>query len=362
MSTVATALDLLAEKTPAAPPGFCVVFGDEPFLKRLVLTELRHRVLGAEESDGEFALTTFEGDTAEAREVFDCLSTMSLFGGGQRLVIVEDADEFVSKNRPRLEEYADHPIAGSVLVLEVSTWASNTKLYKKAENVGLPVNCAAPAPAALLKWLIARTKQPHQAKLERDAAELLVETVGPQMGLLDQELAKLASAAGLQGTITSQMVNDLVGGWRAKTTWDMLDAAAEGKAADALVQLDRLLLSGEAPIALLAQIGSTLRRFAAATRLVEQAESAGKRIDLRQALQTAGFKTWPAVMQKAEAQLKQLGRQRGAKLYQWLLEADLALKGSSSHISRARTVLEQLVVRMSEAAAPKRTPSTGARK
>jgi DNA polymerase-3 subunit delta len=358
MSAVLTALDFLAEKTPAAAPGFCVVFGDEPFLKRLVLTELRHRVLGAEGGDGEFALTTFDGDAAEAREVFDCLSTMSLFGGGQRLVIIDDADEFVSGNRPRLEDYISHTIPGSVLVLEVSTWPSNTRLYKKVVELGLPVNCETPATAALLKWLIARAKQTHQAKLERDAAELLLETVGPQLGLLDQELAKLASAAGLDGTITAQMVTDLVGGWRAKTTWDMLDAAAEGKAAEALVQLDRLLLSGENPIALLAQIGSTLRRFAAATRLVEQAESTGHRVDLRQALQTAGFKTWPAAMQKAESQLRQLGRERGAKLYHWLLEADLALKGSSSHISRARTVLEQLVVRMSQAAAPKKTPAT----
>ena len=82
------------------------------------------------------------------------------------------------------------------------------------------------------------------------------------------------------------------------------------------------------PIAILAQIGSTLRRFAAAARLIEQAEAAGRRLSLRQALEEAGFKAF--TLSKAESQLRQIGRVRAARLYRWLLDADLALKGSSS--------------------------------
>ena len=62
-------------------------------------------------------------------------------------------------------------------------------------------------------------------------------------------------------------MQELVGGWRAKTAWEMIDAALAGNARAALAQLDRLLLAGEHPIGILAQIGSTLRRFAAAVRL-----------------------------------------------------------------------------------------------
>jgi DNA polymerase III subunit delta len=125
----------------------------------------------------------------------------------------------------------------------------------------------------------------------------------------------------------------------------MLDAALEGDAHAALVQLDRLLLSGEVPIALLAQISATLRRLAAAARIVAQAEGAGRGVSLRQALQQAGVK--PFVLGKVERQLRTLGRQRALSLYRWLLEADLALKGASSSPSRSRLVLEQLIVRLS---------------
>jgi DNA polymerase-3 subunit delta len=171
------------------------------------------------------------------------------------------------------------------------------------------------------------------------------------MGLLDQELAKLAAAAG-QSAITAELVQQLVGGWRAKTAWDMLDAALEGRTKQALVELDRLLLSGEMPIAILGQIAASLRRFAAAARHIEQAEAAGRKTSLRQALEAAGVKPVPFIMNKAEAQLKQLGRQRAGQLLSWLLEADLALKGGSSSPPKARIVLEQLLVRISTPAKP----------
>jgi hypothetical protein len=51
-------------------------------------------------------------------------------------------------------------------------------------------------------------------------------------------------------------------------------------------------------------------------------------------------------MSKNESQLRRLGRQRARKLFQWVLDADLALKGPSSQPARARIALEQLIARL----------------
>jgi DNA polymerase-3 subunit delta len=83
--------------------------------------------------------------------------------------------------------------------------------------------------------------------------------------------------------------------------------------------------------------------------LIEQADAAGRRLSLRDALERAGFKAF--TLSKAESQLRQIGRARAARLYRWLLEADLALKGASSSPTRGRLVLERLVIRLSTAAA-----------
>lgn len=340
------ALDYLAHSAKHPAQAVTVLFGDEAFLKRQVLGRLRQEVLGG--GDADFSLSEFAGEKAEWREVIDELSTVAMFGGGQRLVAISDADDFVSRYRPELEDYVAKPKSTSILVLEVGSWPSNTRLAKAVADRGLPIECKCPPPAKLLKWLTSWAKQHHQAQLDGAAAEQLLEVVEPELGLLDQELAKLAALAGPGGAITLDMVHDAVGGWRTKTTWDMLDSAVAGDAREALTQLDRLLFGGEVPIALMGQISSTLRRFAAATRLIEQAEASKRKISLRQALEEAGFKSF--IVGKAESQLRQIGRVRGAKLYRWLLDADLALKGASS--APPRLILEQLIARLSRAAAP----------
>ncbi|MCA9246371.1 MAG: DNA polymerase III subunit delta [Planctomycetales bacterium] len=339
-------------KPIADPPSVCVVFGDEAFLKREILRELRRQVLG---EDGEFSLTVTTGKEAEPRDVWDQLATVSMFGGGRRMVVIEEADDFVSRRRPVLEEYVQHPKPTGVLVLEVRTWASNTRLYKAVAASGLQIECKSPTPGELKKWLTSRTQKIHGAELEPAALETLMELIEPEIGLLDQELARLALLTGAERVITPQLVEANVGSWRTKSTWDLIDDAAAGKAAEALLQLDRLLAAGENPIALLGQIASTFRRFAQATRLVEQAERERRREPLRSMLQQAGFK--PFVLGKAEQQLKQIGRDRGRQLYRWLLAADLAIKGASSTPARARLVLEELIVRLSRQADPRLTAS-----
>lgn len=341
MAKALHATDYLANPQKHPPKPVCAAFGDETFLKRQTLLRIRHAVLG--EGEGDISLATFEGKAAALRDVMDELSTLAMFGSGQRLAVVEEADEFVSRYRPELEDYVARPRSTGVLVLDLKTLASNTRLYKAIEAAGLLVDCSTPAAAATVKWLRSWAKQAHGFQLDASAADALVELVGPELGLLDQELAKLALTGGPGATVGVDMVREMVGSWRARTTWEMLDAVLDGKTAEALVQLDRLLLAGEHPIALLAQISATLRKLAATTQQIVAAEKAGRRMPVRDALQHAGVKGF--VLQKSETQLRRLGRARGDRLYGWLLEADLGLKGYSELSPRA--VLERLIVRLS---------------
>jgi DNA polymerase III subunit delta len=350
MPAAVNALDWLSKPLPKKFPGVCVAFGDEPFLKREVLARLRHGILG--EGDGDYSWDEFdEKETKVAlRDVLDELSTVSLFGGGLRVVAVSNADEFVTRFRPQLEDYVAKPRSTGILILEVKTWPANTRLYKAVAADGLQIECKAPSVDRAATWLMAWAVERHSTKLERPAAELMVDIVGPELGLLNQELAKLSTAS--EGAIDIALVRDLVGGWRAKTAWEMIDAALGGQASEALVQLDRLLAGGEHPLAVLGPLGWTLRQMAAAVGIIEQAETHGRKPQLRTALEQAGVKTF--VIAKVEKQLMRLGRQRGAQLLRWLLEADLAMKGASSSPHRARLVLEELICRL---AAPSPAPA-----
>ncbi len=326
----------------------CVVFGDEAFLKRQALGTLRR--LAAAQEDAEFGVRVFEGAHALWAEVLEELSTQPMFGG-KRLVVVQQADAFVSQHRAPLEEYAGRPRASAVLVLEVHNWPANTRLYKLLDAQGLQIDCRALRPAEVPGWLATWARREHGIRLTSAAASTLVEMIGPDLGLLDQELAKLAVSAGQGQSVDVDLVRQMAA-WRARTVWDMLDAALEGDLATALAELDRLLLAGETPVGLLAQMGASLRRLAAATAAVVAAEKAGRKISLREALRAAGVNAY--YLEKTERQLRRLGRQRGQALLGWLLEADLALKGASQ--LSPRIVLETLLVRIGT---PGRAPAAG---
>ncbi len=334
-------------------PPLAVLYGSESFLKQLAVKAIRTSL-----TDDEEPLESSFASDAIWRDVRDELATVSLFGGGKpRLVVVTDADKFVTANRPALEAYAQKPAKTGMLVLQVEQFPRTTKLYKAVHAKHGAIDCGAPEKSAgrrkvedrtaIVDWLCSWSEKQHQAKLQKKAAALLMDLRGVEFGLLDQEIAKLALFAGVGGSITPALVEEVTGGWKGKTIWELLDFALDGNVGEAMRQLDRLLLAGEAPVALFGQISWSLRRFAAATHLYERSLRQGNRMPLQQALSQAGFRDWPqGQLARAEEQLKRLGRRRGANLYRWLLELDLSLKGSHSAPSRARLALEYLFLRI----------------
>ncbi|WP_164102869.1 DNA polymerase III subunit delta [Candidatus Laterigemmans baculatus] len=341
------AFDLLAAPPDEATlPPVVVLFGEDATLRGWVLRELtRH-------GDAE----TVDGESAVWRDVRDEVSTASLFDAGERRVlIVRGADPLVKKFRPELEDYVARPSTAGRLFLEVQSFPSNTRLYKSADKEHLVVHCAVPTGSGkskrpdltkLRKFLTSTVAPRHQCRLTGAAADLLVDLVGTDIGMLDTETAKLALYAEVGGEISDVMVRDIVGGWRAHTTWETIDAAAAGNAAEALRQLDRMLASGEQPIALLPQIAWSMRRLGLATAAIDHAERTGRRMPMATALQAAGYR--PFELKKVEGQLRLLGRERGRKILGWLLEADLKLKGTHSTTGPDRLVLEEFFLKLAK--------------
>src|SRR5262245_15226309 len=84
------------------PQPLYVLYGDEDFLKRQVLTLLKTVILGT--GDDSFGLSTHAGDKAVFADVHDDLDTLP-FLSPRRLVVVENADPFVTRSRALLEKY-----------------------------------------------------------------------------------------------------------------------------------------------------------------------------------------------------------------------------------------------------------------
>jgi DNA polymerase-3 subunit delta len=310
------ALDFLTKVRHSQPRPVYVLFGDEDFLKRQVRAEIEPLLL--EDADPAFALSAYSGETANWSTIRSELETLP-FLSPRRVVAVEQADPFVSEHRAQLEKYVAHPAKGT-LILDVRTWQSTTKLAKALPDEA-QIACKALKPQQLPPWCVQRAKSGYAKKLSSAAADLLVALIEPSLGLLDQELAKLATYVGERATIDVDDVDKLCGRSRGAETFKIFAAIGEGKSAEALEILHRLRDEGAEPLQVLGAFSWQLRKLAQAGRLVKQGESA------TQALSRVGFA--PFALRNAEQQMRHLGLRRLEKLFDWLLEMDLGLKGGN---------------------------------
>jgi DNA polymerase-3 subunit delta len=335
---------------PAHVPPTIAIVGTDRFLRQLVRRHLLAKV------DAENVLERIDGSECQWQDVADDLSTVSLFSSGPRRLLVIDADQLVKNFRREIEEHVQHNTRG-LLLLELETLPGNTKLAQALDQHGMIVECKLPDGKQVSegrfgstpeqRWLLKWAEERHGIQLESRAAALLVDLIGWEIGMLDQELAKLALFLAPGAKADASLVQEVVGGWRTETTWEMLEAVADGDARAALTQLDHLLQSGEPPQALFGSIAWSLRRYAAATRVFEEQERQGRKPKLQDALLQAGFRKWPpGAVDRAAAQLRQMSRVRSGRLFRWLLDVDLALKGSHATTNRARQAIEILFLRL----------------
>ena len=344
-----------------------VVFGDDSFLKELVLDSIRRSLLGGDEND--INLVKISGQQAELNDISDELHTISLFGGGgPRVVLVDEADAFVAKCRnpdnnekpldentkkrrkksgsdksKKLEELLESESQSGVLILDVKQWASNTRLYKIVDKSGLQIDCRVPSTEAkIAKWASSWAKSQHGIRIQPAVIEYMLELTGTEMGILDQNLAKLALYFDDQSEVTEDAIDEFVGGWQTKTIWQIIESMIDGRTGTALSQLNRLFQNGEVPQALYGQISWAIRRYALSFDEAQRYRRSGRRPNVDEILAQAGFK--PYETKKAVERLGRIGRKKGADYYRLLLDCDLELKGSHSKMPRARIALESLLL------------------
>lgn len=330
------ALQFLSAKDSKRHPVYALV-GDEDFLKRHARERIIAIAIGDE--DPSFAVSASPGDKLDFSTARNELETLP-FLAPCRVVVVEAADKFVTDNRQALEAYAAKPSTVGVLVLDVKTFPENTKLAK-ALPATAKIECKSPpahkALEVLTPWCVKWAQSAHKKKLASEAAELLIERVGASMGLLDQELGKLANAVGPKPGISAEDVEALVGRSKAADVFRILDAIGDGKPREALSILQELFAEGEDPMGVIGPLTAQLRKLATVGRLVVV-----EKLAMGPAMDAANVPKWDKARIACEKQLKHIGPTRLLKLPDWLVEINYGLKGGNPLPERVQ--VERLIV------------------
>ena len=266
-------------KTPARPPAraanpaeaaVVAIVGNEPYLQRTALEQL----LAAAPADVQ--RLDAEGATADAGDVFDEVRSVAMFGGA-RLVVVRDADEFITKHRASVETFLEDLESGSLggnrLVFRCNTLAKNTRVYKLIDKIGRVVVCEPPKDRELPAWIAERGKLAYGVAVSRDAAALLADLIGGDLGTLDNELAKLSLQVGDGGKVTPDLISGGVAFRREQEMWRLTDALTAGEPGRALEVWRQLLATDDsAQFRAVTWLGLWLEKAAGALRLKRRGE------------------------------------------------------------------------------------------
>jgi len=278
----------------------------------------------------------FVADAGEVSvaDVLDELRTVP-FLTPKRVVVVKNADEFVSQNRPLLEKYFDNPCRTGQLILTVRTWDARTKLAKKLPEVGKLIEVKQPPSWQLPGRLSKYAGDAHDKRLDKDAAELLIELTGDDLPRLYSEIDKLAVFADAEKVITAKHVESLIGYNRIYGAFEVIDAVVAGKTAEAIARLRNMFAEDKnAEYTVVGAFAFHFRRMYHAKVLLEKGTSTSE--------VAKRLRIW-ANIEGFFAQVRKMTLPQLSRILSQLGTIDYAIKTGQT---KAQVAIEQLVLDM----------------
>ena len=279
-------------------------------------------------------LLNVEADKITITEVMDELRTLP-FLASKRIVVLKDADKFISANRELLENYFDNPSPTGILIMTVSSLDARTKLAKKLPKVGKLIQVSQPSASQLPAKLRQYALEAHAKTLKGETLELLIELAGEDLSRLYSEIDKLAVFVADNKSITAADVQALVGHNRIYNAFDIIDSVIARDAARAVDQLRRLFgQDRSAEYTFVGALAYHLRRMFTAKVMLKKGRS---QWDVGKSLR---------IWHRADAFFGQVSKASLAEiglLIQRLAQTDYEIKTGRA---TARTAIEELVMTM----------------
>ncbi|MFP6607073.1 MAG: DNA polymerase III subunit delta [Myxococcota bacterium] len=298
--------------------------GEEPLLRDDALATIQAAVLADGPSD--FNLDRLAGENATPASLRDAVAALPMLSP-RRLVVLRDpegrrgsAEELTDAIAEVVPELAGQ--AQTVLVVTAEKRDGRLRWVKAFTEPAAFVDCSPPRAGSALKSFVRAEAERQGLSLERGVAELLANRVGPQLLLLRQEIAKAALVAGSK-KISLADAEISTGQVAEAPIWDLTDAIGEGRTADAIGLLSRILDAGAASQLVLASLASHFRKL---VRLASGARVPGP----------------PFVVRKLESQVRRYSPTRLTACLEAIHDVDIQLKGASS--MRPAMALERLVL------------------
>ena len=269
--------------------------------------------------------------------IADELSTLSFFGG-RKVILFKDADD---KHVPALTDALSLPESEHRLIIQAGELSPRSALRLWAENH--PEAAAIPCyeyDVRDMARLLQQNATTQNARLDRDASDMLVQLLGTQAEFIPVTLAKLIAYAGTESPlITGEMVRACCVDQTEATTDDIITDVMSGQVAPLQRHLHHYYAAGENSIALLRAVQYYLYRLKTVQAAIQDGATADQ----------AMMQLKPAVFFKQKQQfLTHLRRWDAPTIDRWLavlLETEARCKTTGAP---DELLVRQLLLQMSQ--------------
>lgn len=158
-----------------------------------------------------------------------------------------------------LSAYLSNPSPSSVVIFIADELNGNRKITKLLRSNSVSVEFTPLDDAELRKWASEKITEAG-AEIDANTLRYLIDIVGPDVRRLNNEVAKLSTAALPEKTITKELIDTLVSNSREVSHWDLAGHLLDGNKRLAIDTLRKVLDDGAEPLALLGGIASNYRR------------------------------------------------------------------------------------------------------
>jgi DNA polymerase-3 subunit delta len=301
-----------------------LIHGDDDVKLDAWRTRVRER---AAREQASIELLHGERDSGEA--VAMALSSLTL-SMGRRYVVVDGIERWKDKDVVAIVAALAAPPPDTVVVLlgdetkdsPKKAWKAPEKLIKAVQKAGGEVTpCLKPKPAGFLTW-IAERGAALDLHVDRDAAQALLERVGPEQRRLMRELEKIACYAPEGGRVDRDVVEALTVSDIEAKGYELADAVIDGDRAHALALAEDLRDRGGDIMHILYAM---LRRARDMRRVWALLEEGASTPDIAAALRVPPF-----VAKRMTAQARGLDGPRLERIMADLAELDFAVRGGGN--------------------------------
>ena len=199
-----------------------LLYGDEAYLKRYYLKAFREAVLKGDEMN----LLQLEGKDPDPSVLSDFTDTMPFFAE-KRLVILRDTGLFKVSADGYVQWLDALPETAIVLFSETEVDKRN-RLYKKLVQIGYAAELSMPDEKGREAYLNHFLKQ-HALRFTKGAYDLLLSRLSGGYDQMSNELEKLLSYAGEEGSIREEDVQAVVTQSTEIRIFDLTDALSAGQ-------------------------------------------------------------------------------------------------------------------------------------